>query len=578
MFDLEQARKSIIRACDEAQVDWGYDGTRKVAEEFVKNKSKLMNLMRKHPQWNEDAAAIILKERVKKVPDEYKITKLLEQLFYSVNKEEYPNGDGYVSFPYGLSSDNQITEEDVECIQTIVEHGGTRERNRKCYFGERESDKPKVGMKKSRYMRKVFMRAGLNMETGLDFNRFARYADEIAIEGSTEENIIISVNPGDILLQSYGTDWASCHILNPDVAITNHGDSYSGCYRAGTLSYATDSCTIMVFKPDPEWDGDPMTLQNVRREYRQLFHINMSDRIILQARLYPYGGNDYRHEELRKIMQEVFSVIWDVPNYWKNKKDTCDGFSTTSDALHYKDYRYDSYGNGAYLGRNISYLPGTDPEHADIEDIGNISYCLDCGRRIYDESEIYCEHCAGGGFTCAGCGECIDEDDAFYCEDTDDYRCADCSFTCYDCGHTYSREETEYRYYNDEMICENCFEEDYTSCSECGEVIRIGEEMSLDDEIYCDYCFDKLTFECGECRERYMRVDQFQVGDEVTVTHPSRAIRIHPGDDAPMCGDKAKITSIRHSVASVMLDRWNSLRFPADSLDQPCVCNNCRNA
>ena len=74
---------------------------------------------------------------------------------------------------------------------------------------------------------------------------------------------------------------------------------------------------------------------------------------------------------------------------------------------------------------------------------------------------------------------------AHYCHDCANEEAQYC--TC--CGDYYLDDEiTEVGY--DDYVCESCFDENYTTCEDCGEVIRRDDACWIDDEPYCDSCAD----------------------------------------------------------------------------------------
>jgi hypothetical protein len=90
----------------------------------------------------------------------------------------------------------------------------------------------------------------------------------------------------------------------------------------------------------------------------------------------------------------------------------------------------------------------------------------------------------------------------------DIYRAAE-NFTvkdysiCPHCGEPFLTEDAQY--YHDTAICEDCFNEHYTKCENCGDVLRIGvdnyfcEIIIDDDRVFCEPCYDEIFTTCGDC-------------------------------------------------------------------------------
>lgn len=488
MFDKESAVKAMAAVCDQMEVEWERDGVMAIARDWAEHKMPLINAMRNHPDWNEEACAIIVHADAPKTPEASVNAECLEWFAQFL----YEKLGRWMQFP-NLSIDNKLTEQDVEILNS---HDRWYPEDHAIFFGDgKTSDIPAVGMKKSRYVRKCLLRAGVDVDNDERAKKkFGEYADNIAIDGSYNLPIIISANPADFLSMSYGTTWASCHIINPDVANTRDNDSYNGCYKAGSLSYPADESTLIVYTVHDEDFNDLSRLGTRRKVWRQLFHINQPEKIIMQVRLYPFGPSDPRHDLIRSVVQGVFAQVWDVPNYWKNKKE-CWGFNTCYESLHYHDYEYGE------MGRNVSYQPG----HSDVINyyaiIGNPSYCLICGEKINDEESIYCYHHEDDDCRCAECGGHYSEDELYYCEDTHDYRCPDHSFYCDRCGCSYSTETEQYYIEStDSYYCEHCYEERCGTCSLCEQHYTNDDlHEGPDGEFYCDCCFDELFHVCNNC-------------------------------------------------------------------------------
>jgi hypothetical protein len=72
---------------------------------------------------------------------------------------------------------------------------------------------------------------------------------------------------------------------------------------------------------------------------------------------------------------------------------------------------------------------------------------------------------------------------------------------CADCGAVIDCEE----YFNadDRTICEDCFEEYYSTCDNCGDVVNRDDLISIDGgrEYVCETCADSYYYQCDDCGE-----------------------------------------------------------------------------
>lgn len=75
--------------------------------------------------------------------------------------------------------------------------------------------------------------------------------------------------------------------------------------------------------------------------------------------------------------------------------------------------------------------------------------------------------------------------------------CPDChgehAFYCSECDQSYDVDCYDHTYAGGEIICQNCFEDNWTTCDECGEYIRIDDAYHCDNETLCEECYNEKT-------------------------------------------------------------------------------------
>lgn len=460
-----------------------------------KNKAPLIELLRKHPNWKEEACAVVIDASIPKPIDQDIASKYFNlcMTYASATLEKY----AWISPAFFMK--NKITEDDELCIKQAVMRTGYD-------YMIQAFDHVKAGMKTSRFVRGAFAKLGINVDSKEFLEVFAPYADCISAVKNEMQHVIISANPADFLTMSYGTNWASCHILNPSVACTFEGDSYSGCYKAGCLSYMNDGASIIVYALE-ELPEDLSALPMQRKLVRNMFHVNLKTSAIMQSRFYPYGKNDYRFDAFRSLVQSVFAICMGVPNHWKLSHGRNDeDFRTSSYSLHYPDYHYSDNG----INTSVPSCVDETINASNMAFIGNQAYCLSCGEDIVDEAEcIFCDRCDDSrGVRCACCGERVDEIELYYCEDTGDYRCAECSWYCEDCDRNFSN-NSDYEYLNGVRICMGCLEcGDYVQCDDCGEWMHVDDAYYTEDgeHCFCEYHYNRLP-KCDICGNTYISDD-----------------------------------------------------------------------
>lgn len=365
----ENIMKTVLDWAD--VITYGNCGIERHADIYSQNKHWLIDLLRKHPNWNEDALAVI-------IPDVKESAEL----------------DPYVAKQMLISLVNyckEVTGKPIY-INTDSDHWIHKEVSAPLAQGVNEKFDVRAteGQKTTRMIRKYLQKHGVDINSRDFTSVFQPYADAINVN-ELNRYFILSVNPGDYLTMSYGDGWSSCHIINSDLA---EGEHYSGCYKAGTLSYLMDECTMVGYTLSclPE---DMSTLPMERKKTRQVFMYNGDHGVLLQSRLYPYTSDDDRRKTYRNIVQKIISTCCDIRNHWTKVSDYTDKlntyFKTARDSLHYRDYETTGW------HPTISILTTENPAPSCVTPsvIGAHAICLDCGceRHGGDADVLCCDDC-----------------------------------------------------------------------------------------------------------------------------------------------------------------------------------------
>lgn len=496
MFSLKEATTIVEKVLNKYDVAHGTDGISANIDAWMENKRSLLDLLRNDPDWREDACAIVWKQKVEVEPDPDLVFCAFDNLVSRANAKyqiRHLSEEGCI-FPFAMMEyfhGQTVSQDDADYI----------ERKKKEGWKALEVTPCKAGMKTTRYIRALLVKNGIDVEDSEIAKAFQKWADELMVKPIVC-NFILSINPADYLTMSVGTNWASCHILNPDFAKTTHGNSYDGCYKAGTLSYMNDGTTAILYTVEnlPE---DLSLLPLERKQTRQCFYINQAAQTICQGRLYPYGGNDYRHNLYAGIVKKKFSKLWNHDGEWREAS-IRDYFCTANGALHYPDYFHSSYAGGITGCNAFTTGKGMDTE----VEIGHAAYCLTCGDELDEESRINCSACDGDKHRCWNCEELHYEDEMYWCDDVDDYVCEDCVYTCHECGEHFGRSENvhEVRDRNGYPIdvCESCLD-DYCFCESCEEYHWHGNVSEYDGVWLCNDCAVEETEACDNCGEVHLQ-------------------------------------------------------------------------
>ena len=505
MFGMNEAARSLKKALEKYDVQYEAEGLSRNLCEWECNKAHLLDLLRKDPNWVEEACAVVWQQKVECCPDQDKLEYLFDNLVETITRMfrelKAENWDKKIipSMLLGYFRSPTITEDDEYHVA-----------EEKMYTEALAKAPCKVGMKTTRYIRSLCQKNGIDVESKEFQEPFQKWADLLSIKTVTL-TFVLSGNPADYATMSIGTNWASCHIINPDYARTTKGSAYNGCYKAGTLSYMNDGATLILYTVEKLPD-DLSLLPLERKATRQCFYINEEAQVICQGRLYPYGGRDYRHDIYADIVRERFSKLWNFSGTWKKDLSIREYFHTVRGSLHYRDYE-ETYYSGGITGCNAFGTGAND--FSEEQDVGNAAYCLCCGAELDDNDRVCCHNCEGDKYCCHCCNEYSDEDEMFYCDDVDDWVCENCVQTCDECETHFGRRGSLTEVYDRDgnriEVCEDCLEQNYVWCDNCEEYHWYGNIGYFDDVALCPDCVDELTESCTECGALHLRENMTEV-------------------------------------------------------------------
>lgn len=70
---------------------------------------------------------------------------------------------------------------------------------------------------------------------------------------------------------------------------------------------------------------------------------------------------------------------------------------------------------------------------------------------------------------------------------------------CFECGCVIPEYEDIWVASEQEYICEDCYNNDYCTCDECGDVVRLDDSHYINDTVYCEDCLNDNFFTCNHC-------------------------------------------------------------------------------
>lgn len=261
--------------------------------------------------------------------------------------------------------------------------------------------------------------------------------------------LCISVDPMDFLTMSVNNNnWRSCMALD-------------GEYASGTLSYAADAYTIMVYlksdKEDENLKDVPNDIKWNSKKWRCLMYFDKDYNMLLSTKQYPFTSTQLM-EQATKFVKET---------------------------LHLENYEYKK-ANSIY-DYNVS-LGSKGLIFNDLEANNNSKMIIhSLIKKGYEN--VHTVVCPGEDVLCPNCGAgLIDYGGSFICSE-----CADRSI-CENCGGPIAHDDE--RYLVDDMeICEDCMTESCVVCDCCYEAFWSDDPdivYTEDGMVYCSCCFDSL--------------------------------------------------------------------------------------
>jgi len=197
---------------------------------------------------------------------------------------------------------------------------------------------------------------------------------------------------------------------------------------------------------------------------------------------------------------------------------------------------------------------------ADCAEANGYIRCEDCGEWVKDSEAIrtangswICESCYDDDyFTCDDCGEVHHNDELcvvneyirwadtlYVCSDCVDRR--GCYIVCDDCGETVTEDYVHQDTWN--SVCDRCYDDRWTTCEDCGCLIRQDEAIYQDGYIYCDSCAPREeTRNFHDYGYKPWPEFQFRNGESHDVLTFGTELEVDDGDDHnDLCDELANI-------------------------------------
>ena len=518
-INLDKITDQICSVLSQHEIPYKWGIVRNnIVDEWYARKNGLIDLLSRHPNWDEDCLAIVWEQDYQRELDEDAFCVAYSHIYYQIiddlfcgkemenvrlharTVEESKNLNCYIldtrndsgwfdftGFKEDIPSCDSFTDPDTGEIKELpfpwhrLDGSVAITSFVNAEFQQmfaKQGIKTQIGEKMSRAFGKLFRKWGVTNWvdiTGKNMYEyhFAKLADALNPLSITRHTVL-SVHPCDYLLMSNGTGWRSCHNID------------DGCYCAGTWSYMLDDLSMIFYTVDASFDNCDKNIYTAKKIMRQMFFYKQG--LLHQSRLYPQDsdGDKTTNDTFRSAVQEVIAFCEGEPNFWwlitgDAGREYC---RTARGALQYPDYDYEycnlsttsllkAFGDNTpdeiYIGAP-PVCPATGVEYDDEGAmVGDVVRCYDCGEW---EVRDFCYELLNGDYVCTHCFN------RYY-------------FTCDHCGGIYPDAYSN-NTGNFEVVCDDCLAEHYTCCDHCGEYYRNEDMQKIDRECVCQNCYEEI--------------------------------------------------------------------------------------
>lgn len=421
------------------------DGVQANLNQWRQQKTSLLELLRRHPNWREEELAVVFDLSEQRQLDRACVDETKFEML-TLAEEAGLTGERLEEFRDALNA-------------ATADYATVPDESRLPVIRNRGHIKCDAGMKASRIINRLCAKFGIDQyETERELGHgdtlhtarvkpynavFARLADALNPVRISKTGVL-SVHPCDFLEMSAKKNaWHSCHCLA------------DGGWRAGCQSYMGDGVSMVFFTVD---DGVKEQFYRAPRLTRQIFCYR--DGVLLQSRLYPQNDDDVR-KLYRSMVQSVIARCLGLPNLWKTNTTLSEirtYWTTAQGALHYKDYE-----NG-YAA--LSLMKGYEG-YGHLE-IGSVSRCVGCGQAHEIRNSTRCGECEEL-CVCKACGHVVSKSSGNYVG-SNGFYCADCMQLCSCCGVLTPREVLRSvidRRRRKSQLCPSCEEAELANCRTC---------------------------------------------------------------------------------------------------------------
>lgn len=282
----------------------------------VEAKSRLRDILSKHPSWNESQQCIETTVEIANNPNVNEMTNKCDELFEEICSQKIFNASTIrecfnvkdcLRYGCNYTTMQGVTKLTVSTAIRLKRLPSLKDIN--------------FEQKASRVTSAIMTAFGVERNHEIE-RKFAAYADTLSLKVQRYK-LVLSINPTDFITMSHGNSWRSCHSFEHD-----------GCYHSGCLSYALDKNTMIAYIIPEDTEGDYC---NARKIKRLLYMLSNDGKELMSTKMYPDNSDNGAREAFDDAVVSMFNAL-------NENRFTHGGYKEVySHGKHYPDYNYGYY-------------------------------------------------------------------------------------------------------------------------------------------------------------------------------------------------------------------------------------------
>lgn len=307
-------------------------------EAATKAKTRLRDILRKHPNWNEEQQCVEISVAISRNIDPERIFNDMAALDDEVSKQPIFSRNSLTLWNEVVRTlkytDPYEIRDNVYKIRPQY-----ADRIQKINFSVDLTD-INYAQKASRVIHSIMTKFKVNFNSDVE-RAFANVSDSLSIK-SKKYKLVLSINPADFVTMSHGNSWQSCHSFRAN-----------NCYHAGCLSYALDNSTMIAYIIPEDSTGDNYKVDKIMR---LLYMFSEEGKGFMSTKMYPNNNDKAARASFDNAVYDILKACEvELPETLHNPESY--GRINTF-GRHYPDY---NYGYANHFGENYqNYSIGSD--------------------------------------------------------------------------------------------------------------------------------------------------------------------------------------------------------------------------